>query len=75
MISAWRIKARWHCPHERKRGIFGDEINYAPGFRRLACLDCGRFLDGPVSLATHVSVNGGLFSAEWYLGRNAEDNN
>lgn len=39
------------CPHVAIRGIFGDEINHTPGFRRLQCLDCGRHLDGPVSLS------------------------
>lgn len=40
----------WHCPHSNLRGIYGDEIN-ATGGRRLACLDCGRLLDGAVMLA------------------------
>lgn len=41
------------CPHVRIRGIFGDEINHTPGYRRLVCMDCGRLLDGPVRYATH----------------------
>lgn len=40
-----------HCPHSNLRGIYGDEINHTPGYRRLQCNDCGRFLDGPVHLA------------------------
>jgi hypothetical protein len=40
-----------HCPHTHVRGIYGDEINHTPGYRRNECLDCGRLLDGPVSIA------------------------
>lgn len=43
---------RKYCPHSNLRGIYGDEINHTPGFRRLKCLSCGRLLDGPVMLAT-----------------------
>ena len=39
------------CPHLNVRGIYGDEINQTPGFRRLQCVDCGRYLDGPVSIS------------------------
>lgn len=39
------------CPHSTLRGIYGDEINRTPGFRRLECLDCRTLLDGPVSLS------------------------
>lgn len=39
------------CPHTSIRGIYGDEINRTPGYRRLVCRNCGRLLDGPVSLA------------------------
>lgn len=60
--TSWR-----RCPHVRIRGIYGDEVVFAaPGFRRLQCLDCGRHLDGPVSLATHISINGGIFPASEY---------
>ncbi len=45
-----RRKRRRYCPHERLRGIYGDEINHVGGYR-LACRDCGSLLDGPVSLA------------------------
>lgn len=41
---------RRHCPHVNKRGIYGDEIRFM-GYYRLQCNDCGRLLDGPVSLA------------------------
>lgn len=41
---------RGQCPHSRLEGIYGDEINFLGG-KRLACLDCGRLLDGPVALA------------------------
>lgn len=37
------------CLHLNKRGIYGDEIIFAtPGFKRLQCVDCGKFLDGHV---------------------------
>jgi hypothetical protein len=43
---------RRECPHERVRGIYGDEIIFGtPNFHRLQCLDCFRFLAGPVSIA------------------------
>ena len=46
------MRRRWRCPHSRLRGIYGDEVTFAtPRFARLECLDCGRFLDGPVKLA------------------------
>ena len=38
------------CPHVWKSGIYGDEINHSAGYR-LRCDNCGRLLDGPVSLA------------------------
>jgi hypothetical protein len=41
---------RLRCPHSNLRGIYGDEI-IAVGYRRLHCLDCGAYLDGPVILA------------------------
>jgi hypothetical protein len=31
------------CPHERQRGIYGDEI-IAAHYKRARCLDCGRLL-------------------------------
>lgn len=46
-----RWRERRHCPHSDVRGIYGDEINYTPGFRRMQCSDCGRLLDGPVWIA------------------------
>lgn len=46
-----RWRERRHCAHSRLRGIYGDEINHTPGYRRLQCRDCGRLLDGPVMLA------------------------
>ena len=39
------------CPHVRIRGVFGDEINHTGS--RLRCLDCKRYLDGGLALATH----------------------
>jgi len=38
------------------RGIYGDEINRTPGFRRMQCRDCGRLLDGPVGIADMRTV-------------------
>lgn len=46
-----RIRSWRRCPHASIRGIYGDEINHSAGYR-LECEDCGRLLDGPVSLAT-----------------------
>jgi hypothetical protein len=47
-------------------GIYGDGVIFAtPRFSRLQCVDCGRFLDGPVSLATHHRINAGIFSADY----------
>lgn len=37
------------CPHTTIHGIYGDAINHYGA--RLVCADCGRLLDGPVSLA------------------------
>lgn len=63
----WEFRRRANCPHARLRGIYGDEITFAtPRFNRLQCLDCGRYLDGPVSLATHISINGGIFPHDFY---------
>lgn len=45
---SWR--RRRHCPHVNVDGIYGDEINHVGGYR-LVCADCGRYLDGPVSIA------------------------
>lgn len=38
------------CPHSNLTGIYGDMVNQVGGWR-LRCRDCGRYLDGPVSLA------------------------
>lgn len=46
---------RKHCPHVNLRGIYGDEINHTPGYRRNQCRDCGRLLDGPVSISRERS--------------------
>lgn len=50
-IRWWQFLKRRHCPHVRVQGIYGDAINHTPGFRRNYCLDCGRLLDGPVSIS------------------------
>lgn len=54
-------RKRKHCPHSRLRGFYGDKANHTTGFRHLECLDCGRFLDGPVALAE-------ARRAEWVRG-------
>jgi hypothetical protein len=52
MSEWWQFKKRSRCPHRQLRGIFGDEIIFAtPFYSRLQCLECGKYLDGPVSLA------------------------
>ena len=66
---SWR-----RCPHVKIRGIYGDEINFTPGYRRLQCVKCGRLLNGPVSLATHISINGGLFPADFYAPTSGDTN-
>lgn len=48
----YAFSRRYHCPHPYIRGIYGDEITFTPGYRRLQCRRCGRLLDGPVILAT-----------------------
>lgn len=47
----WQFRKRRHCPHVRVIGVYGDDIRFAPGNRRNYCCDCGRWLDGPVSIA------------------------
>ena len=39
------------CPHLHLRGVYGDEINHTPGYRRIRCRDCGQALDGHVRIA------------------------
>lgn len=50
-IRWWHSRRKRHCPHVRVLGIYGDAINHTPGFRRNRCQDCGRLLDGPVSIS------------------------
>lgn len=38
------------CSHPRTRGVYGDEINHSP--TRVICLDCHRYLEQDVSMAT-----------------------
>ena len=51
MLLWWKFRNRAHCPHEHIEGIYGDEVWLVGGFR-LRCRDCGRYLHGPVTLAT-----------------------
>ena len=39
----WLIRRLW-CKHERRRGIYGDEI-IAAGWKRGTCLDCPALFD------------------------------
>lgn len=50
-LKWWEWVKKHHCPHVHVRGIYGDEINHTSGYRRLQCLNCGRLLDGPVSIS------------------------
>jgi len=50
MIKWWEFKKRSRCPHVHVEGIYGDQIIFA-GWSRLYCRDCGKLLDGPVSIA------------------------
>lgn len=50
VIRWWEFRRRYHCPHERLDGIYGDAIQYF-GWRRNLCADCGKTLDGPVSIS------------------------
>ena len=51
LLAWWRWRRlQQYCPHERLRGIYGDEVNACLGFR-LTCRRCHALLDGPVSLA------------------------
>lgn len=50
MIRWWQFSKLAACPHSNLYGIYGDEI-IAAGYKRLLCLDCNRFIDGPVMLA------------------------
>ena len=54
---------RFRCGHKRVRCVHGDVIVMA-NYRRRACLDCGRYLKGPlpdycnVTLGKHSSGKG-----------------
>lgn len=51
-IRWWQFRRRSRCPHVHVRGIYGDEIIFGtPHFHRIQCLDCWKFLDGPVQIA------------------------
>jgi len=43
-------KQRKRCPHVDVIGIYGDAINRCGGYRNF-CRDCGRYLDGQVSIS------------------------
>jgi hypothetical protein len=52
VIRWWQFVRRSRCPHSLVRGIYGDEIIFGtPNWNRIQCLDCGKFLDGPVGIA------------------------
>ena len=46
-----RVRIFNRCPHANIRGVYGDEIIFAANWRRLCCIDCGRYLDGDLELA------------------------
>ena len=65
------------CPHVNLQGIYGDDIHCVGGYR-LYCDDCGRYLDGPVSLAQALAEETWEYAvqvkigAKWlFLGRGA----
>lgn len=47
-----KVFGRNKCSHPFTRGVYGDEINQAHG-KRLQCMDCGRYINGELSSATH----------------------
>ena len=55
-------KQRKRCPHVDVIGIYGDAINHCGGYRNF-CRDCGRYLDGQVSIS--VDRQGLIELAEW----------
>lgn len=41
---------RWlTCTHKNLRGVYGDEIIFTAGWRRIACTDCGKYLNRPLT--------------------------
>lgn len=50
MFRWWQFRKRAHCPHVDVLGIYGDAI-ISFGWYRNVCMDCGRLLDGPVSIS------------------------
>lgn len=55
-------KQRKRCPHVDVIGIYGDAINHCGGYRNF-CRDCGRYLDGQVSIS--VDRQALIVLAEW----------
>ena len=55
-------KQRKRCPHVDVIGIYGDAINHCGGYRNF-CRDCGRYLDGQVSIS--VDRQALIELAEW----------
>lgn len=42
---------RWiFCPHKNLRGVYGDEIIFVANWRRIACVDCHRYLNLPLKV-------------------------
>ena len=50
MSKWWQFRKRSQCPHVDVHGIYGDAIAYF-GYVRNHCHDCGKLLDGPVSIS------------------------
>lgn len=46
-MSSFLRRLFGRCEHLNTRCVHGDEINHAGG-KRVCCLDCGRYLGGPM---------------------------
>ena len=52
MYKWYEFKKRYRCPHVNLQGLYGDAIYYIGDNKyRNLCLDCGKLLDGPVSIS------------------------
>lgn len=52
MYKGWFGRtARRRCPHTTLEPVYGDAIIFESKGYRLFCLDCWRYIDGPVDLS------------------------